>query len=155
MKNKFSYLKIQTTVLLSLSLVVGYHYFYEGIDKLFSSNWSSAPFLLQANWVFSDILQYLASSQTLLNVVDTLNIWGQILLGISLVIGLYSVIAALFGAFFFFSYYIVVPPFIESYTFIDKKVLELLGFLKIVLFLISNLIGLDFIIEKYRRLKHG
>ncbi len=149
------YSRMQTAVLLLLRLVIGYHFLYEGIDKLLSPNWSSAPFLLQSNWIFSDFFNYLASSPSTLVVIDILNIWGQIFIGISLIVGLYSSIAALFGAVLIFSYYIAIPPFVESYTFIDKNLFELFGFLIIAIFPTSNLIGLDFLLEKYRNLKNA
>ncbi len=150
-----SYSRMQTAVLLLLRLVIGYHFLYEGIDKLLTPNWSSAPFLLQSNWVFSDFFNYLASSPSTLVIIDILNIWGQIFIGISLIVGLYSSIAALFGAVLIFSYYIAIPPFVESYTFIDKNLFELFGFLIITIFPTSNIIGLDFLLEKYRNLKNA
>ena len=154
-KKNISYSKIQTVVLLSLRLVIGYHFLFEGIDKLVSPNWSSAPFLLQSNWLFSDFFHFLASNETLLAFVDILNIWGQILIGISLILGLYSFMAALFGAVLILSYYIAIPPFIESYSFIDKNLFELFGLIIIALFPTSNLFGLDFLIIKYRTQKRG
>ena len=150
MKKELSYSKIQTAVLLLLRLVIGYHFLFEGINKLVTPNWSSAPFLLQSNWLFSNFFHFLASSEILLSIVDILNIWGQILIGLSLIIGLYSSLAALFGAVLIFSYYIAIPPFLDSYTFIDKNMFELFGLIVIVLFPTSNLFGLDYLMKKYR-----
>ena len=150
MREELSYSKMQTAVLLLLRLVIGYHFLFEGMNKLVTPNWSSAPFLLQSNWLFSNFFHFLASSETLLSIVDILNIWGQILIGLSLIIGLYSSLAALFGAVLIFSYYIAIPPFLDSYTFIDKNLFELFGFIVIVLFPTSNLFGLDYLMKKYR-----
>ncbi len=141
---------MQTAVLLLLRLVIGYHFLFEGMNKLVTPNWSSAPFLLQSNWLFSNFFHFLASSEILLSIVDILNIWGQILIGLSLIIGLYSSLATLFGAVLIFSYYIAIPPFIDSYTFIDKNLFELFGLIVIVLFPTSNLFGLDYLMKKYR-----
>ncbi|MCK5456989.1 MAG: DoxX family membrane protein, partial [Melioribacteraceae bacterium] len=118
------YSKIQTIVLVLLRVIVGYHFLFEGIDKLFSPSWTSSGFLLQANWLFSDFFHYIANNPTLLSFVDLLNIWGQILIGLSLILGLFSTSAALLGALMLLSYYIAIPPFITSYLFIDKNLLE-------------------------------
>lgn len=154
-KKHISYSKIQTVVLLLLRLVIGYHFLFEGVDKLVSPNWSSAPFLLQSNWLFSDFFHFLASNEALLSVIDFLNIWGQILIGVSLIVGLFSSWAALFGTILILSYYIAIPPFIEGYTFIDKNLFELFGFIIIFLFPTSNLFGLDILVKKYRTKQHG
>ena len=127
------YKNIQTTVLIILRLILGYHFLFEGIDKLFSVNWSSAGFLLQTNWLLSDFFHTLANDPTLLSLVDALNIWGQILIGLGLIIGLFSTIAAWSGTFLLFIYYFAIPPFIESFLFIDKNLIELFAFIIIAI----------------------
>ncbi|MBK8946274.1 MAG: DoxX family membrane protein [Ignavibacteriae bacterium] len=139
---------IQTAVLLILRLVLGYHFLYEGIDKLLNETWTSAPFLLQANWIYTDFFHSLANNQTYLRITDLLNIWGQILIGISLIIGLYSKVAAYFGAFLLFMYYITVPPFLNNQMLIDKNVIEFLCFLVIAIFPTSQIFGIDFLLKK-------
>jgi thiosulfate dehydrogenase [quinone] large subunit len=146
---KFS--KIQTIVLVLLRLVVGYHFLYEGMDKLFDLNWTSAGFLLQSNWLFADIFHSLVESSIILEVVDFMNIWGQILIGIGLILGLFSTWAAYAGALLIFFYYIAIPPFINSYTFIDKNLLELFAFLVLAVFPTSQIIGIDLLINKFKK----
>ncbi len=145
----------QTTVLVLLRLIVGYHFLFEGVDKLFSPAWTSAAFLLQSNWLFSGFFHYLANSEILISIVDIINIWGQILIGISLIIGLFSTTAALFGALMILSYYIAIPPFIESHIFIDKNLLELFALIIIALFPTSRIIGIDLLLKKYRSDNNG
>lgn len=142
------YTKIQTIVLVLLRLVIGYHFLETGFDKLFNPNWTSAPFLLQSNWVFSGFFHFVAENHTVLAIVDFLNIWGQILIGLSLIIGLFSTWAAYFGALLILFYYIAIPPFIQGYTFIDKNLFELFAFLIIALFPTSRIIGIDLLIYK-------
>ncbi|MCB9208722.1 MAG: DoxX family membrane protein [Ignavibacteriales bacterium] len=149
------YKNIQTTVLIILRLILGYHFLFEGIDKLFSVNWSSAGFLLQTNWLLSDFFHTLANDPTLLSLVDALNIWGQILIGLGLIIGLFSTVAAWAGAFLLFIYYIAIPPFIESFLFIDKNLIELFAFIIIAIFPTSHILGVDRIVKKIRSAKNG
>jgi thiosulfate dehydrogenase (quinone) large subunit len=155
LKDDIKYSKTQTIVLVLLRLVVGYHFLFEGVNKLFSTNWTSSGFLLQANWIFSEIFHYLGNSQVLLSIVDFVNIWGQILIGISLIIGLFSTTSALLGAIMILMYYVAIPPFIASYTFIDKNLFEVFLLVVIVLFPTSKIIGVDLLVKKYRSVKNG
>ncbi|MEN8122590.1 MAG: DoxX family membrane protein [Bacteroidota bacterium] len=153
MNKNNNYTKAQTIVLVLLRLVIGYHFLEAGFDKLFNPNWTSAPFLLQSNWLFSGFFHFLADSPTILALVDFLNIWGQILIGISLIIGLFSTWASYFGALLILFYYIAVPPFVDGYTFIDKNLFELFAFLVIALFPTSKIIGIDLLV--YKKLNKG
>ena len=151
MEENNKYTKVQTVVLVLLRLVIGYHFLEAGFDKLFNPNWTSAAFLLQSNWIFAGFFHFLADNQTILAIVDFLNIWGQILIGLSLIIGLFSTWAAFFGALLILFYYIAIPPFIEGYSFIDKNLFELFAFLIIVLFPTSKIIGIDLLIYKLKK----
>ncbi len=155
MSEKIISKRTKVIVLLLLRLVVGYHFLLEGVDKLFSPHWSAAPFLLHTNWLFTDFFHFLANNQSILAVVNFMNIWGQIFIGISLIIGLFSRVFAIFGAILILSYYVAIPPFMEGVTFIDKNLFEFFLFLILALFPTSNLIGVDFLIEKYRSSNRG
>jgi len=150
-----SYTKTQLYLLVLLRVVIGYHFLFEGVNKLFATSWSSELFLAQSNWIFSGFFKFIASSQTLLGIVDFLNVWGQILIGLSLLIGLYSRYAAYAGALLLLLYYIAYPPFVEGYTFVDRNLLELFGLLLTALFQTSQIIGLDGLLSKMRRAKNG
>ena len=147
------YSKIQTSVLIVLRLLIGYHFLFEGMDKLLSPSpgWTSAGFLLQSNWIFADIFYAIVDSSTLLSVVDFMNIWGQIFIGLGLILGFYAKWAAYAGALLLFFYYIAIPPFVDGYTFIDKNLFELFAFLVIAVFPTSQIIGLDLLINKWKK----
>ena len=145
--------KLNTTqlyLLIALREIIGYHFLYEGFNKLFADSWSSGGFLIQSNWVFSDLFIALANSPTLITISDFLNIWGQIFIGVGLIIGLFSRYAAYAGAILLFLYYVAIPPFIESYTFVDRNLLELIGLLIIASFQTSYIIGFDGLLSKIR-----
>lgn len=144
------YSNVQFILLVLIRFVLGYHFLYEGFDKLFDEHWTSAPFLLQSNWIFSDFFHALANDQTILKIIDLLNIWGQILIGLSLILGLYSSISAYLGALMLMLYYIAIPPFQSNLLFIDKNMIELLCFLVIAIFPTSKVFGLDFLIKSMR-----
>ena len=155
MNEKLIYSKKAQIILVLLRLILGYHFLFEGINKLLSPQWSAAPFLLQANWLFSGFFHYLASNDTLLQIVNFLNIWGQIFIGIGLIAGLFSFAAAVAGAVLMAFYYIAMPPFMVNSIFVDKNLLEFFCFLIIIIFPSGNILGLDRLIEKYRSVKNG
>lgn len=146
-----NYSNIQLYLLLALRIIIGYHFLYEGLNKLFADSWSSGGFLIQSNWIFSDLFIAIANSPTLVAISDVLNIWGQIFIGLGLILGLFSTTAAICGALLMFLYYVAIPPFVENLLFIDKNLLEFLAFLIIAVFPTSKIIGIDLLIRKYRR----
>jgi hypothetical protein len=99
----------------------------------------------------------MASSQTIINVVDFLNIWGLTLIGLSLFIGLFVRWSSIAGAMLLLFYFAAYPP-IFGYTFgvvaegtyqwVDKNLIEL-----IMLVVLASL-PVDFLFGADRWLKH-
>ncbi len=150
-----NYTKSQLYLLVLIRIAIGYHFLFEGVNKLFAASWSSEFFLTQSNWIFSSLFKFIGTSQALLGIVDFLNVWGQIFIGLGLLIGLFSKYAAYAGAFLLFLYYVAYPPFIEGYTFVDRNLLEFFGLMITALFQTSQIIGLDGLISKIRSEKNG
>lgn len=150
-----NYTKTQLYLLTALRVIIGYHFLNEGLNKLFANTWSSGGFLIQSNWIFSDLFIAIANSPTLIYVSDFLNIWGQILIGLGLMLGFFSRYAAFAGATLLLLYYVALPPFLESYTFVDRNLLELIGLLITALFQTSHIIGLDGLLSKVRSVNNG
>lgn len=142
--------KPQFYILLLLRLVIGYHFLSEGLNKLFAANWSSGGFLSQSNWIFSNIFIGIANSPTFVAIADILNIWGQIFIGLGLILGLYSKYAAYAGALLILLYYLAIPPFKNGYTFVDRNLLEFFGLLVTAFFHTSSTIGFDGFLRKIR-----
>lgn len=97
-----------------LRIVVGWHFLYEGIAKLFNPGWSSTLYLMESKWLFSGFFHWLISNNNTLQIVDFLNIWGLILIGFCLFVGLFSRAASISGAFLLLLYYVANPPFVTS-----------------------------------------
>lgn len=151
MRVNLNYTRIQKVVLVGIRLIIGYHFLFEGMDKLFKPNWSSVGFLVQSNWVFSDVFNFMANNASLVGAIDFINIWGQILIGLSLILGLYAKWGAYAGALLLFLYYIAVPPFVGGASFIDKNLFELLLFLITAYFPTSKIIGLEILIKNIKK----
>ena len=151
----FKLTRPQLTTLVILRLILGYHFLFEGVDKLLNPVWTSAGFLLQSSGPLSGIFQSLATNSISLSIVNFLNIWGQIAIGLCLIIGLFSRAAAYSGALLLLLYYISSPPFVENYLFIYKNILEAFGLLVIALFPTSHIIGIERLVNIIRSDKNG
>ena len=97
-----------------LRVLVGWHFLFEGLSKLASPGWSSASYLMESKWLLSGFFHWIVSSSTALNVTDFINIWGLILIGLGLFIGLFTRLASISGILILLLYYIANPPFAES-----------------------------------------
>jgi uncharacterized membrane protein YphA (DoxX/SURF4 family) len=149
--------KYSSYLLTMLRILIGWHFLYEGIAKLINPGWTAKYYLLGSKWIFAGLFHWMASSQTIINIVDFLNVWGLILIGLSLFIGLLVRWSAIAGAVLLFFYFASYPP-IFGYTFgvvaegnyqwVDKNLIEL-----IMLVVLASLPA-DFLFGADRWLKH-
>ena len=123
-------------ILLLLRTVIGWHFLYEGIAKLYSPSWSSFDYLSVSKWIFSDFFQWMASSPQLLKIVDLLNIWGLILIGLALFLGVFTRLSSILGIILLSLYYLANPPFVGMdfgvpveghYLVVNKTLVELVA----------------------------
>ena len=134
-----------------LRVVVGWHFLYEGLTKLFTPGWTSAGYLQSSTGFMSEHYQRLAADPQLLSIVDQLNIWGLLLIGVALMLGLLTRFAALCGVVLLALYYLAYPPLFGTeapgvaeghYLIINKNLIELCA-LVVVMFLPASSWGLD------------
>ncbi|UCH13131.1 MAG: DoxX family membrane protein, partial [Bacteroidales bacterium] len=95
-----------------LRTVIGWHFLYEGVAKLFSPLWTSYDYLSVSKWIFSGFFQWIASTPQLLNIVDLLNIWGLIFIGLCLFLGVFTRLSTILGIILLSLYYLANPPFV-------------------------------------------
>lgn len=147
-----SYTTWQATALVTLRLLIGWHFLYEGLGKLVNPYWSSASYLGEARWLFQNQFLNIASSEAALRVVDFLNVWGLTLIGLALLLGLFARAAAIGAVVLLALYYIVAPPFVGftyavpmegSYLVVNKVLIELAAVLVLLAFPTSGIFGLD------------
>lgn len=118
-----------------LRIGVGWHFAYEGIAKLLNPQWSAAGYLQSANWVAADLFHSLAANPKWLFIVDKLNAWGLLLIGIALMAGIFTRLSASCGVLLLGLYYLAHPalfgpsaPNAEgSYLIVNKNIVELLA----------------------------
>ncbi|MGW8316741.1 MAG: DoxX family protein, partial [Bacteroidales bacterium] len=98
-------------VLTILRVAIGWHFLYEGMSKLFMENWSSQSYLSNATGFLSGFYHWLASGETLIRVVDFMNVYGLIVIGLALFIGIFIRVASVAGIVLLVLYYFAYPPF--------------------------------------------
>jgi thiosulfate dehydrogenase [quinone] large subunit len=140
-----------------LRVLVGWHFMYEGIAKLTSPSFTAASYLKMARGPFAGTFHWLAAQPNLLANADLMTMWGLTIVGLLLILGLFTRLASLAAIGFLLMFYFATPPFIGyfyalpsegSYLLVNKNLVEL-GALVVVLLTGSGLVyGLD-------RLVHG
>lgn len=149
----------QLVALVSLRMLIGWHFLYEGVAKLSNPYWTSAGYLQESKGWFSGFFMDLANNPGALGVVDNLNQWGLLLIGLALLVGVFSRTAAFAGVILLALYYLAAPPFptLEyampsegSYLIVNKILVELAALLVIVGFPTAHRIGLDRLLFRKR-----
>lgn len=159
MKDYNIYTTGQKAVLVLLRFLIGWHILFEGISKLLIPNWSSMAFLKESQWVLSGFSKWIISNPGVLKAVDLLNTWGLIAIGLGLIFGLFTRIAAISGAFLLLLYYLNSAPIIGidyslptegSYLVVSKTLIEAVALVLLALFPTGLMAGLDIYVSKFR-----
>lgn len=154
--------KITTYFFSILRIVVGWHFLYEGISKIVSGGWSSAPYLAGSRWIFAPMFQWMAGNDTMLGIIDFLNIWGMTLAGLGLMLGLFTRWASAGGAlmlFFFFIAYPPIPGYMSgvpaegSYLWVNRNLIEFFVLATLIFISPGTLFGLDRLYTLWREEK--
>lgn len=149
-------------LLTTLRILVGWHFLYEGIIKLMTPGWTSKLYLMGSTWLFSGIFQKMAESQVIVSIVDFLNIWGLILIGISLFIGLAVRWSSIAGAVLLLFYFVAYPPIPGhtfgtategSYLWVNKNLIELALLIVFAAVSSASFFGIDRLIKRWKEEK--
>ena len=152
MRRETNYSSWQLWSLVILRVAIGWHFMYEGITKLLNPNWSSLGYLMDSKGLFGGMFHSMAGNAGVLNVMDFLNVWGLVLIGAGLIVGLFTRVASIAGIALLAFYYLSHPAIIGvsyaipsegSYLWINKNLIELLALWVIVLFPTWKRIGID------------
>ena len=139
-----------------LRVLVGWHFLYEGIAKLTAPTWSAAGYLKQARGPFTGVFKWLASEPNLLAVADLITMWGLTIVGVLLILGLFTRLASLGGMGFLLMFYFATPPFVGyfyslptegSYLIVNKNLVELCALVVILVTGSGRFAGLDRIVH--------
>ena len=152
----------QLTTLVLLRILIGWHMLYEGLAKLLIPNWTSASFLRESQWILSGFSNWIISNDGVLQVVDFMNTWGLIAIGLGLIVGLFTRLAAYAGAFLLLIYYLNNPPMIGleyslpsegNYLIVSKTLIEAAALLFLGSFPTGKFFGLDIYMSRFLKSK--
>jgi thiosulfate dehydrogenase [quinone] large subunit len=139
-----------------MRVVIGWHFLYEGIAKLTAPSWSAAGYLKQARGPFASLFKQLASEPDRLANIDVITMWGLTLVGLLLVLGLFTRLASVVGIGFILLFYFATPPFVGyfyalpsegSYLIVNKNLVELCALLVVLTTGSGRFAGLDRIVH--------
>jgi thiosulfate dehydrogenase [quinone] large subunit len=143
--------------LVALRVIIGWHFLYEGLVKLFNPNWSSVGYLMDSQGFLKGLYYWMASNPAMLNTIDFLNVWGLIAIGTGLILGLFTQVALWAGIMLLAMYYFSHPPFIGlkyalpmegSYLWVNKTLIELVAMAVLLCFPTGCRVGVDRLIFK-------
>lgn len=158
--NSNTFTRWQNISLVLMRVLIGWHLLHEGMVKLLDANWTSLDYLKESKWILSGIFTYITEHPGVLKVVDCINIWGLIAIGISLIIGLFTRYAILTGIVLLSLYYLAsipIPGFIYSspmegnYLIVNKTLIETSALIVLLFFPTSKYIGLDRYIKQMKK----
>ena len=162
MKELKSFSTIQLTTLVTLRFLIGWNLLYEGFSKVLIPNWSSFGFIQESKWILAGFARFVLAHDNVLRIVDLLNTWGLIAIGLGLIFGLFTRIASVSGALLLLLYYLNNPPLIGleysvptegNYLVVSKTLIESVALVILTVFPTSSIFGLDMFIEKYIKFK--
>ena len=151
-----NYTTVQLISLTVLRVLIGWHFLYEGLVKLYTPGWTAKDYLLGSAGPIALIFNSLAKSSSVLHFVDLVNEWGLVIIGIGLFIGLFSKPLKILGVLFLLLYYLAYPPFPDltsgvsiegSYWIVNKNLIELAALCVLFFFPSSYITGIDRFIQ--------
>ena len=147
--------KKQTNILVIFRLLIGWHFLYEGVTKLYNPGWTSVAYLNSATGPFKGLFVWL-SGDGMITMVDYLNIIGLVGIGLALILGFWERIAGVAGFILLLFYYFSQPPFpgVEqigtegNYFLVNKNLIEAIGLLVIYYFPTGKYFGISLLFGK-------
>ena len=162
MNKNTNYSRPQLILLVVLRVLIGWYFLYEGISKVLTPKWTSFGYLRDSKGIFAPLFNSFTENPSVMNIVDFLNIYGLIIIGLSLVLGAYVKIGSIGGIGMLVLYYLSHPALIDAhyllrpegtYMWVDKNLIMLCTLLVIIYFPTSMRIGLDRFIFRNKNTK--
>jgi thiosulfate dehydrogenase [quinone] large subunit len=152
--------RVQQTALVLLRTLIGWHFLYEGFVKLVWPAWTrggvplgrftSAGYLRSSTGPLSDLFRALADASWLPG-VDLLMAWGLLLVGLALMLGLFTQLACAGALALLMLFYLswlptrgVYEPGTEgNYLLVNKNLVEAAAVFVVLVFRTGRIAGLD------------
>ena len=124
-------------------IALGWFFFYAGLVKILDAKWSAAGFLNTAK-TFPGLYAWFAGP-SVIGVVNFVNEWALLLLGVSLILGLFVRWSTIPGVFLMLLYYFASNafPFVSNGFIVDEHIIYIA---MLIIFFVThdgNYFGLD------------
>jgi thiosulfate dehydrogenase [quinone] large subunit len=141
-----------------LRILIGWHFLYEGVIKLFNPDWTAFGYLATAQGPFKSLFIALTGDGTI-GWVDTFNTVTLIFVGITLVLGIFEKWGVIAGMALLLMYYFAHPPFpwleqrnVEgSYWFVNKNLIEIAAMWVLLQVPTGSYFGLNYFLKKEQK----
>jgi len=162
MNNNHSYTKPQLLWLVALRVLIGWYFLYEGLAKVFTSGWTSYGYLMDSQGIFASFFKMIAQNQFVLPIIDAINVYGLIFIGLFLMVGCFTKVGHIGALILLSLYYLSHPPLLNvvyilrtegSTLWVDKNLIMLGAVIVLMAFPTSRIIGLDRFILRNRKIK--
>jgi thiosulfate dehydrogenase [quinone] large subunit len=139
-----------------MRVVVGWHFLYEGIAKLSSPSWSAAGYMKVSRGPFASFFHWIAGQPQLLDKANLITAYGLTIIGVLLILGLFTRAAAGGGIGLVLLFYVCNPPFVGyfysipsegSYLIVNKNLVEVCALAVVALTRSGLFAGLDRIVH--------
>ena len=136
---------------LALRLMMGYAFLYSGVDKLLAAEpFSATGYLLNAVPAASPLaglFHWMGSTPWVADALAVAVPWGELLIGLALLVGAFTRLAAFFGAFMMLMFYF--GNWDVAHGLINGDFAYMLVFLSVAAFGAGRILGLDTVVEQY------
>lgn len=134
-----------------LRMLIGWHFLYEGVTKLYNPEWTSFGYLASAQGPLKPVFTMLAQ-EPMLQWVDVLNMVALLTVGITLLLGIFERKGALVGIGLLSLYYLAHPPLpgiqqmnVEgNYWIVNKNLIEMVACILLYIFPTGQFFGLAY-----------
>ncbi len=146
-----NYNKQQLFFLAALRILVGWHFFFEGLIKLFNPGWTSKGYLLSAEGLFAPIFKWLGGS-SLVGIADAVTTAFLLIVGLTLLLGIFEKVGAYIGIVLLAFFYLSHPswpglprtgPAEGNYWIVNKNLIEMAALGVLAYFPTGHLLGLE------------
>jgi len=137
--------------ILGLRLMMGVAFFQSGFDKVVSGSFSASGYLQNAppanGSPVADLFVAMGETPWFVDFVNVAVPWGEVLIGLGLLLGAMTRLAAFWGAFMMLLFYL--GNWSVDHGYINGDFAYMLVFLSVAAFGAGRILGLDAKIERY------
>ncbi|NIB99607.1 DoxX family protein [Halobacterium sp. R2-5] len=137
--------------ILALRLMMGVAFLWSGADKVLSGSFSAAGYLQNAppanGSPVADLFVAMGETPWFVDFVNVAVPWGEVLIGLGLIVGLLTRLAAFWGAFMMLMFYL--GNWDVAHGYINGDFAYMLVFLSVAAFGAGRILGLDSYVENY------